>query len=40
MDVDHFLAAVADILNENQPKLSVEEIQSIFATFQQQEQEK
>ena len=39
MDVDHFMAAVADILNENQPKLSVEEIQSIFATFQQQEQE-
>ena len=39
MDVDHFLVAVADILNENQPKLSVEEIQSIFATFQQQEQE-
>ena len=40
MDVEHFMAAVADVLNNNQPKLSVEEIQSIFATFQQQEQEK
>ena len=40
MDVKHFMAAVADVLNKNQPKLSVEEIQSIFATFQQQEQEK
>ena len=40
MDVEHFMAAVADILNNDQPKLSVEEIQAIFATFQQQEQEK
>ena len=40
MDVEHFMAAVADILNKDQPKLSVEEIQAIFATFQQQEQEK
>ena len=40
MDVEYFMAAVADVLNNNQPKLSVEEIQSIFATFQQHEQEK
>ncbi len=40
MDVEHFMAAVSDILNKDQPKLSVEEIQTIFATFQQQEQEK
>ena len=39
MDVDHFLAAVADVLNKNQPKLSVQEIQTIFTKFQQQEQE-
>ncbi len=40
MDVEHFLAAVADVLNNDEPKLSVEEIQSIFTKFQQQEQEK
>ena len=39
MDMEHFLEAVADVLNKNQPKLSIEEIQTIFATFQQQEQE-
>ncbi len=40
LDTEYFLAAVADILNKNQPKLSAEEIQTIFANFQQQEQEK
>ena len=39
MDVDQFLAAVSDILNNNPPKLSIEEIQTIFAEFQQQEQQ-
>ena len=39
MDTDYFLEAVADVLNKNQPKLSIEEIQAIFARFQQQEQE-
>ena len=40
MDVEYFLEAVADMLNKNQPKLSNEEIQTIFARFQQQEQKK
>lgn len=40
VDTEYFLAAVADILNNNQPQLSTEEIQVIFKTFQQQEQEK
>ncbi len=39
MDADHFLAAVSDILNNKPPKLSVEEMQTIFAEFQQQEQQ-
>ena len=39
MDTDYFLEAVADVLNNSQPKLSIEEIQAIFARFQQQEQE-
>lgn len=39
MDADYFLEAVADVLNKNQPKLSIEEIQAIFARFQKQEQE-
>lgn len=39
MDVDHFLAAVSDVLNNNQPKLSDDEIRTIFLKFQQQEQE-
>lgn len=39
MDPDYFLEAVRDVLNRNQPKLSIEEIQTIFARFQQQEQE-
>ena len=40
MDAEYFLAAIADILNKNQPKLSTEEIQAIFAKFQQEEQKK
>ena len=39
MDVEQFLAAVADVLNNNQPKLSTQEIQTIFTKFQEQEQE-
>ena len=39
MDVDHFLSAVSDVLNNNQPKLSHAEIQAIFAEFQQREQQ-
>ena len=39
MDADYFLTAVSDVLNNHQPKLSVEEIQAIFAEFQQQEQQ-
>ena len=39
MDVEHFLAAVSDVLNNNPPKLSPEEMQTIFAEFQQREQQ-
>lgn len=39
MDVEYFIEAVSDILNKQQQKLSVAEIQTIFARFQQQEQE-
>lgn len=39
MDVEYFLAAVSDILNNNQPKLSDEEIRDIFLKYQQVEQE-
>lgn len=39
MDVEYFLAAVSDILNNNQPKLSDEEIRTIFLKYQRLEQE-
>ena len=39
MDVDYFIDAVSDILNNNQPKLSDDEIRTIFLKFQQQEQQ-
>lgn len=39
MDVEYFLAAVSDILNNNPPKLSDEEIRSIFLKYRQMEQE-
>lgn len=39
MDVDHFLAAVADVLRNNPLQLSPGEIQAVFAEFQQQKQQ-
>lgn len=39
MDVEYFLAAVSDILNKNRPKLSDEEIRTIFLKYQALEQE-
>lgn len=39
MDVEYFLAAVSDILNNNQPELSDEEIRTIFLKYQALEQE-
>jgi FKBP-type peptidyl-prolyl cis-trans isomerase len=39
MDVEYFLAAVSDILNDNQPKLSDEEIRTIFLKYQALERE-
>lgn len=39
MDVEYFLAAVSDILNSNQPKLSDDEIRTIFLKYQALEQE-
>ena len=39
MDVEHFLAAVSDILNDNPPKLSDEEIRATFLKYQALEQE-
>ena len=39
MDIEYFLAAVSDILNDNRPKLSDEEIRSIFMKYQALEQE-
>ena len=39
MDVEYFLAAVSDILNTNRPKLSDEEIRTIFLKYQALEQE-
>ena len=39
MDVDSFLAAVSDMLNDRPPQLSTEEIQAVFVKFQQQEQQ-
>ena len=39
MDVEYFLAAVSDKLNDNQPKLSDEEIRTIFLRYQRLEQE-
>ena len=39
MDVDYFLAAVSDMLNDNPPRLSTAEIQAIFVEFQQREQQ-
>ena len=39
MDVEYFLAAVSDILNNNRPKLSDEEIRTIFLKYQALEQE-
>ena len=39
MDVEYFLAAVSDILNNSKPKLSDEEIRTIFLKYQTLEQE-
>ena len=39
MDVEYFLAAVSDILNNNRPELSDEEIRTIFLKYQALEQE-
>ncbi len=39
MDVEYFLAAVSDILNNDRPKLSDEEIRTIFLKYQALEQE-
>ena len=39
MDIEYFLAAVSDILNNNQPKLSDEEISTIFLKYQALEKE-
>ncbi len=40
LNEEYFLMAVEDVLKNNKPKLSQEEIQTIFARFQEQEQEK
>ena len=40
LNEEYFLMAVEDVLKKNKPKLSQEEIQTIFARFQEQEQEK
>jgi len=40
LDNDYFLMAVEDRLSGDEPKLTAEEMQSIFAKFQQQEKKK